>query len=891
MRTSNCLALLLLACLLLNTAPGRARAQATTAADAGREDRPAGADLIITNAVVRTMDAARPTAGAVAVKGRSIAAVGTAAEVGRLAGPQTRLIDARGALLLPGFNDSHVHFLGGGFQLSAVDLRDAATPQEFAERIRRFAASLPRGRWVTGGDWDHERWAGAPLPTRELIDRFTPETPVFVNRLDGHMALANSLALKLAGVTRETKDPPGGLIVRDPRTGEPTGVLKDAAMNFVFQKIPPATFEERLAAARAATDYAASLGVTSVQDVSAGDDVGVYQTLLERGELKTRIYAVAPLPDWERLARVGVRRAFGSDMLRVGGLKGFADGSLGSTTALFFEPYLDAPDTHGLPGDEMFPEGAMLARVKGADAAGLQVMIHAIGDRANDQILALFARVAAENGRRDRRFRVEHAQHLRPEEVKEFAAQRVVASMQPYHAIDDGRWAEKRIGPARAKGTYAFRSLIDAGAVLAFGSDWTVAPLDPVQGIYAAVTRRTLDGKNPAGWVPEQKITVEEAVRAYTVGSAYAEFAEAVKGTITPGKLADLVLLDRDIFRVEPPEIERARVTLTVVDGRVVYERAGAAAGQAPAPQSPSAAPASQAPSSPTAPVSSPRLQSIVDEAARAALDKFREKGFAEKHLAVTLVDLTRPDAAERASFRGAEPIYPASVVKLFYLAAAHRWLEDGRLKESDELARALRDMIVDSSNDATHYVVDALSGVSNGALLEAEEMRRWAEQRNAVNRYFASLGYEVGPGKNNINQKPWCEGPYGRERVFLGPNYENRNKLTTDAVARLVLEIVRGSAVSPARSARMLELMRRDFAGKSDDPDDQAHGFTGLALGPGMRYWSKAGWTSTTRHDAAYVELPDGRKFVLVTFTTDHARERDIIPTVARSVIAQLSK
>jgi beta-lactamase class A len=291
------------------------------------------------------------------------------------------------------------------------------------------------------------------------------------------------------------------------------------------------------------------------------------------------------------------------------------------------------------------------------------------------------------------------------------------------------------------------------------------------------------------------------------------------------------------------------------------------------------------------APPASPRLQVIVDEAARAALDKFKEKGFAEKNLAVTLVDLTDPKRPSQANFRGAEPIYPASVVKLFYLAAAHRWLEDGKLKESDELSRAMRDMIVDSSNDATHYIVDALTGVSNGALLGPEEMREWAERRNAVNRYFASLGYEVGPGRNNINQKPWCEGPYGREREFLGKNYENRNKLTTDAVARLTAEIVTGRAVTPARSARMMELMKRDFAGKSEDPDDQAHGFTGIALEPGMRYWSKAGWTSTTRHDAAYVELPTGQKFVLVTFTTDFAKERDIIPAVARSVIEALKK
>ena len=287
-----------------------------------------------------------------------------------------------------------------------------------------------------------------------------------------------------------------------------------------------------------------------------------------------------------------------------------------------------------------------------------------------------------------------------------------------------------------------------------------------------------------------------------------------------------------------------------------------------------------------TAVSSSPRLQRAVDEAARAALEKFGAKGFKETNLAVTVIDVTDPQRSEQASWRGAEPIYPASVVKIFYLAAAHRWMEDGRLKETEELTRALRDMIVDSSNDATHYVVDALTGVSNGAELQPEEMKQWAERRNAVNRYFASLGYPVGPGGNNVNQKPWCEGPYGRERAFLGPKYENRNKLTTDSTARLVAEIATGRAVTPARSARMLELMKRDFSGKSEDPDDQAHGFTALALAPGTRYWSKAGWTSTTRHDAAYLELPTGQRLVIVTYTTDHAKERDIIPTVAGSII-----
>jgi predicted amidohydrolase YtcJ len=528
--------------------------------------------LVIVNATVHTMDPKQPLAEAVAIYGNRIVAIGTSKEINRLAGPSTRVIDAQKRLVLPGFNDAHVHFLSGGFQLASVDLRDAATPQEFADRIRRFGAKLPPGRWITGGDWDHERWPDTRLPTKELIDTFTPETPVFVNRLDGHMALANSLTLRLAGVTRETLDPPGGVIVRDPKTGEPTGILKDAAQSFVWKVVPASSFGEKLAAALAATNHAAKLGVTSVQDMSAGDDVGIYQTLLDRGELKTRVYAVSPLPAWERLARTGVRAHFGSEMLRVGGLKGFADGSLGSTTALFYEPYKDAPSTSGIAGDEMFPEGAMLARVREADRAGLQVIIHAIGDRANDLILTIYEQVERENGEHDRRFRIEHAQHLRAQDIPRFARDKVIASMQPYHAIDDGRWAEKRIGKERAKTTYAFRSLLDSGAVLAFGTDWTVAPMDPLLSVFAAVTRRTLDGKNVNGWVPEQKISVEEAVRAYTVGSAYAEFQETVKGSITPGKLADLVILSRDIFKIDPKDIESTKVVMTILDGRVIYE-------------------------------------------------------------------------------------------------------------------------------------------------------------------------------------------------------------------------------------------------------------------------------------------------------------------------------
>ena len=526
------------------------------------------ADLVIYNANVRTMDAKQPTAQSIAVLGNKIIAVGTDADIKPLIGKNTKVIDAKGKLVLPGFNDSHVHFLDGGTGLSSVDLRDAKTPQEFVTRIKNFAAKLPKGRWILNGNWDHENWTPSNLPTKEMIDAVTPDNPVFINRLDGHMSLANSAALKLAGVTKDTKEVEGGVIVRDEK-GEPTGVLKDAAMSYVYKVIPEATFEQKLEAAQAATNYAASLGVTSVQDMSAGTDVGVYQELLRQGKLKTRIYAVSTLSDWQRWNKAGIHYAFGSEMLRVGGLKGFADGSLGSTTAWFYQPYLDDPKSTGLASDEI-PE--MYENVGGADKAGLQIMIHAIGDRGNDEILKIYERVEKENGAKDRRFRIEHAQHLNEGLIRRFASNKIIASMQPFHAIDDGRWAWKRLDEKRLKGTYAFRSLLDSGAILAFGTDWYVAPLNPMFGVYAATTRRTLDDKNPNGWIPEQKISVEETVRAYTIGSAYAEFQENVKGTLSIGKLADFVILSDDIFTINPNDIGKTKVLTTVVDGKVVYE-------------------------------------------------------------------------------------------------------------------------------------------------------------------------------------------------------------------------------------------------------------------------------------------------------------------------------
>jgi predicted amidohydrolase YtcJ len=528
----------------------------------------AGADLILYNSRIWTGNPSQPEAQAVASQNGRILAVGTDAEVRKLATASTRLVDLRGRRLVPGFNDSHVHFADGGRNLSSVQLRDARSESEFRDRIAAFAKTQPAGRWILGGDWDHENWSPARLPTRSLVDAATPDHPLFVNRLDGHMALANSLALRLAGITRATADPPGGTIVRD-ANGEPTGVLKDAAMDLVSKVIPAPSESELIEAIRAAMRYANQNGVTSVTDMSASPEVlRAYQALRARGELTVRITGHQPLDTWQRQAAVGIRAGFGDDFLKIGALKGFADGSLGSTTALFFDNYLDEPGSQGLA---LMEEAEMFDLVKKADSAGLQIAIHAIGDRANNLVLGIFDRVARENGARDRRFRIEHAQHLRPQEIAAFARQGVIASMQPYHAIDDGRWAEKRIGVERAKGTYAFRSLLDAGAVLAFGSDWYVAPIDPLAAIYGAVTRRTIDGKRPGGWVPEQRITVAEAVRAYTWGSAYASFDEKKKGTIAPGFLADFAVLSADIFRLEPVAIEKVRVEMTVVDGRIVW--------------------------------------------------------------------------------------------------------------------------------------------------------------------------------------------------------------------------------------------------------------------------------------------------------------------------------
>jgi predicted amidohydrolase YtcJ len=535
-------------------------------------------ELIAVHGRVWTENPKQPEAEAIAISGHHILAVGTTEEIERMRGPETKVLDLQGKRVVPGFNDAHVHFFWGGQGLASVQLRDVTSREQFKQRVAEYARTRPAGEWIVDGNWDEQKWSPVVLPTHEWIDDVTPNNPVWVNRSDGHMMLANALAMKLAGISKNTPDIAGGVIGRD-KDGNPTGIFKDAAKDLVERIIPVPSDAQVDAALLAAQQYALENGVTSVQDMGftgshAADMQALvvrgYQRLIAQGKWKVRVSARFPLDHYRRLADVGVMTNFGNDTLVLGSVKAFADGSLGSATAWFFEPFDDLTTSSGLPTDQLAHPEQMFADMKAADSAGLHIATHAIGDRANKTILDLYERLEQENGPSDRRLRIEHAQHLRPEDIPRFAQLHVIASVQPYHCIDDGRWAETRIGHKRAMTTYAFRSLLDAGAVLAFGSDWFVAPIDPMAGIYAAATRRTLDGKNPNGWFPEQKVTVQQAVHAYTVGSAYAESQDDIKGSIAPGKLADFTVLTRDIFNIDPVQIESVKVAVTVLGGEIV---------------------------------------------------------------------------------------------------------------------------------------------------------------------------------------------------------------------------------------------------------------------------------------------------------------------------------
>ena len=529
------------------------------------------ADLVLTNGHIWTGRTGPDSMiSSLAVRGDRIIAVGSSADVMPLKGDRTRCIDLNGDLVVPGFNDAHLHFVAGGFSLLRIDLHNAKDQQDFRRLVQEYAAKQPPGRWITGGRWDHESWPEKQWPTKELIDDVTKNNPVLLKRVDGHIALANSLALKLAGIDKNTPDPYGGTIVKDPRTGEPTGILIDNAMDPIYRIIPDPTEKEIIQAVKAAQEHALSLGVTSVQDMgTSADEFRVYQKLYRNGELQVRIYVFHSMSRRNHLGALGVQRAFGNLWLRMGGVKAFVDGSMGAGSALFFQPYEDNPSSSGLP---IQPKEELTDFICQADSLELQIALHAIGDKANTWALDAFEQAMRKNGERDTRHRIEHAQVIRPQDVPRFHELAVIASVQPSHCIDDMRWAEKRIGK-RARNSYRWHSLLTQNATVAFGTDWPVEPLNPMLGIYAAVTRQFTGGGPKGGWYPQEKITLSRALKCYTQSSAFAEFMEDEKGVLAPGKLADFVVLDRNLFDISAQDILKTKVKITVVGGKIMYER------------------------------------------------------------------------------------------------------------------------------------------------------------------------------------------------------------------------------------------------------------------------------------------------------------------------------
>lgn len=530
-------------------------------------------DAIYTHGNIWTGNADMPKATTMAIQNGSIVAIGDTLP-GELTGAKT--IDLKGRFVMPGFMDNHVHFMEGGAALASVDLRDAATPEEFTRRIADYAEGLPKDRWVLNGNWDQTLWADdsgkAELPHRSWIDDARSNRPVFVIRLDGHMGLANSAALNMAGITKDTPVPEGGEIMRD-ASGELTGILKGSALNLILSIIPPPSDDELMDQFAKAQDHALSLGLTKVHAVTAYPTettmLDIFQMARDRGIMKLRAQVSTPLESWQTMAEAS-KNGTGDELLRWGGVKGFIDGSLGSRTAWMFEPYTDDPSTSGLP---MSNPTDLLSLMSKAEEAGLELSIHAIGDAGIETLFKFFAEIGAlQHG--DGRYRIEHFQHPTALMIEVIGASKIIISVHPYHAIDDGRWAEDRIGKERLKTTYPFRSILDAGGIMTFGSDWPVAPLSPMDGVYAAVTRATLDGKNPRGWIPEQKITVEEALTAYTATNAYSFGEEDISGTLEPGKRADFVVLSDDPRKIAPASLRDIKVLKTVIDGELVFELA-----------------------------------------------------------------------------------------------------------------------------------------------------------------------------------------------------------------------------------------------------------------------------------------------------------------------------
>ncbi len=523
------------------------------------------ADKVYFNGNIWTGDVSNPVATVIAIKDGKIVYVGDDAD----AYSASEKIDLEGKLVVPGFTDNHTHFLSAGYGLSSVKLKDAMTKSAFIQRIADFCKSHPDSTWVMEGSWDHENWGGE-LPSKEWIDSVTGDHPLFISRYDGHMAFANSKAMALAGITAATPSPDGGVIGKNAK-GEPTGIFKDAAMNLINQVIPAPTTQQLDEYFDAAAKHAVERGVTNTNDMNSYGgwvDMETYRRAAGTDRMLLRMYSFVPLATWEKLDSFVQKNGRGDDMLKWGGLKGYVDGSLGSTTAWFHQPYLDDPHSHGL---NITDTNLLKKWVMGADKAGLHVAVHAIGDRANDFILGVYEAAAKANGDRDRRFRVEHAQHVSQSAIDRFAQQQVIASMHPYHLVDDGIWAYKRLDTHRLKGTYAINSMLDKNVMVSFGSDWPVAPIDPLFGIYSAVTRRTGDNKNPGGWYPKEKVTVEQALRAYTTGNAYGSFLDGKIGVLKEGYYADFAVLNEDIFKIAPENLKSVKVARTVMNGRDVF--------------------------------------------------------------------------------------------------------------------------------------------------------------------------------------------------------------------------------------------------------------------------------------------------------------------------------
>jgi len=556
------------------------------------------ADLVITNAVIATMDENHPRASMIAIRGETIVAVAfnisdaiksdQAPEVEALIGPNTRVIDLHKQFVMPGFNDAHVHLFSAAFAKLEINFTGVKSVAELQQRIRDRLKDYKSGEWILGRGWDHTLWPEKKFPSRQDLDAVSTKYPMIFGRLDGHVAIANSRALKIAGITRSTPDPPGGRIERDPQSGEPTGMLEeDAAMNLVYHRIPAFSLEQRRRAFELAMDEAVQYGVTSVQDNSVfdADDSAnfgwqnflVMDQLKREGKLKFRVTEWlpfrAPLSRLEEMRRAGGGSSAenpGDAWLKTGQLKLIVDGSLGSRTAAMLAPYSDDPGNSGILS--MDPEQLKQMAIE-RDRAGFQLAFHAIGDRANRVTLDTFAAVVEANGPRDRRDRIEHAQVVESTDFARFGKLNVIASMQPAHLLDDARWAADRLGPERVRGAYAWRTMERNGVRLAFGTDYPVIPINPLRGIYACVTRRLTDGTPKRGWQPQEHLHANECFRAYTVGSAYAQFDEKRKGTIAPGMLADIVVYPNDLNQTQPEEILKIPMVMTIVGGKIVYQQ------------------------------------------------------------------------------------------------------------------------------------------------------------------------------------------------------------------------------------------------------------------------------------------------------------------------------